>query len=178
MAIQEIIKIVVVLVSLIISCSCTNDHKVATIEQEPVSNCLDAIHIVTSDSILFYWANIAADSNMLAEHEGNSRIVISKSGRLYTSYNKGQIKNLDNYFNTTLVYYKTLSAQEMTLLTDALLKWEVHKLPAVVHSPDVISSHPIRKYMYVDSTNLKTCIMFEMQNDLTTKIENFIKELL
>lgn len=142
-----------------------------------ITNCLEDIHVLLSDSVLLYWASIASDSFLLAEHEGNTRVMISKTGRYYYSYNKGSINSLENYFNTELVYYKTLSVDELALLINTLVDLEISNLPAKVNSPNILSSNPIRKYIYVDNDKLKVCTMFEVHNELTSKIEALIKEL-
>ena len=140
-------------------------------------DCFQEIFIELQDSVLLYWAEIADDSSLLSNHAGNRRIMITKNADFYYSRNSGGIKNLDNYFNRELSFYKNLSAENMQTLKDSMYLWKLGSRPGILENPNVEVSGGTCKYFYWNDEEMNACIKIMEGVDLGVQIEQLLKSV-
>ena len=151
----------------------TKMNKLSQNNSLTTTNCFDEIKIVVEDSVLVYWVEVAKDSDLLANHAGNTRIVIHNNGELYYSHNSKSLDNLDKYFNTDLQLFKTLSATDLEKIKGALNDLGINELPTFVEESNVHVSGGNNKYLYTNFGD-KVCVKF----DPTAQVANDIKDIL
>lgn len=139
------------------------------------TNCFNEININVEESVLVYWAEVATDKNILANHAGNTRIVIKKDGEMYYSNNNKEIQSIDNLFNTELKWFKTLTKTEMDELKSGLNNLDINSLPAVVKDNNIDVSSGTLKYLYVNFNEQK-CIKFEPSATVANEIKKILRK--
>lgn len=193
MAIQKIISILVIFSCLLFyACGVSSKESINSVENsvdsvlidtsinmnvDIVENCLESIGLEVTDSIFLYWTELAINKKDLFEHAGNRRILITQDKKFYYSRNKGAIKGLDNYFNTDLFLYKTLSDNDFGRLKEALIEWNVLNLPPTMSNEDVIYDGGTESYLYLNFDGKKSCTKFDMGVEERIKIEEILKSV-
>jgi hypothetical protein len=140
-------------------------------------NCLTDIGLEMTDSVFLYWAELAINKKDLYDHAGNLRILITQDKKIYYSRNKGPIKSVDNYFNTDLFFFKSLSDDRFLQLKDSLGDWNVLGLPSTMSNENFRYNGGTETYLYLNLEGNKSCTKFDMGITERIKIEALLKAI-
>ncbi len=146
-----------------------------TINSISTMDCFQDIHLTIADDVLLYWAEVATNTHRVQEHAGNERIVIKQDGTYYFSSNKGAIESFDNYFNTDLALYRSLSTSELHTIKQTLTDLELNQQPDFITDPDKAFTDGYVGYFYFNIDDQEVCKKIDQSAEVYEKIKALLR---